>query len=163
MNEEKNKLFEKYKYIVPLVLSKYGWQTNKDILQEGYLILLNCLNKYDDSKKDTFKAYIQKSIKLSIIRKIKQHKRHENEICVEDNIENDLEYPNNMESEIEDKITIENLLECLEKEDREFMYLIINNNSFDDIALKIGKSYKCVKNKYYKIIKKIKEGGVENV
>ena len=178
--EAKDILYEKYKYIIGLIIKKYTMSAKmlnieyNDLYQEGMLGLSQAINNYSSHRNIKFSTFAFTCIERKIISAIKKANRKKHSILnesfsldytVEDNresFENIIASPNE---------NIEEMLVLKEKKDyfvkkindvltpfeKKVYELKLNNYSYEQIADNLGKSYKSVESALFRVRIKLKK------
>ncbi|MCI7428541.1 MAG: sigma-70 family RNA polymerase sigma factor [Methanobrevibacter sp.] len=139
--------FEKNNFII----------SNKDdLIQEGFIGLLNAKKTYDSTKNIPFHNYAITCIKNSMSNYIRQSKKHNSNISIYEKITDDLQVADVLVDDsfnIEDKIVIEELLnsQILNEKEKNIIKLFLQGYSRANIKKMLNTS-----NSYlYKFFKKI--------
>lgn len=133
--------------------------SNKDdLIQEGFIGLMNAKKTYDESKNIKFSTYAISCIKNSMSNYIRASKKHNSNISLNETLSENFEIQDTLQIEeftkIEDKLIINEILSknFLKKEEKEIITMFLQGYSKAVIKKKYG-----LKNiDIYKIFNKIK-------
>ncbi len=147
------------------------WDSNnslvEDLLQEGYIVVLNALKSFDKKKDAHFLAFVKSKIKyfyMNYYRNNIKHSKHFTPFKVADSI-NIIEVTADSEGNIEKKILkneeIHLLMDCMnklsEKEQQIIYSYYFDELSLDKIAKNLGISYRAASNNKSRVIKKLRK------
>lgn len=181
-NEEaKNIIYEKYKYIIDIIIKKYikaartlGIDYN-DLYQEALIGFIDAINSYKDDKEASLARFItvcvERRLQVSVIKAGRLKNKYLNEsLSLEhtyDNIKVPLMYiiGDNNENDPLESITKEEGLkeliakinEALSSFENEVFSLMINGLNYNEIALLLDKSSKQVDNTMQRIKAKVRK------
>lgn len=171
-NEESlNILFEKYNDLVKVNIPKYNSYASgicsDDLFQAGMLGINDAIMNFKDDKAANFKTYAVSCIRrrMSDLSKYTNTKKHKtlNESTSFDDVEiidrlTNLNNPANILEDMEDRREfIDDFYVRLTKFEKEVVGLLIEGFKNEDIALKLGKSYKSISNAKARIRLKFNE------
>ncbi len=178
--DAKDKLYEKYKYIIDIHLKKYQRMAyllkidSNDLYQEAMLGFTDAINNYQDDKDASLPTFITLCVNRKLQNVIRKANSQKNRITLEtisldqsinpksnplidaigDNKENPLEKLTNQEEYNELVKNIENILSANEYE---VYTLMITGLNYQDIAIILNKSPKQIDNTIQRIRLKIKK------
>ena len=173
--ESKEKLLESLKPLIITSIRKYYNKPNEyeDLIQEGRILILECLDSYDDTKGTYFLGYVKHMLMYHYLGKNKQKIFVSlNEKIGEDGDEeridlliSDDESLLNQIIILEDREEVNEALLTLTLRQRGILYdFYFRNMKNDEIAAKRGISYRTVVNTRTKAINKLRKffGGVND-
>lgn len=139
-----------------------------DLVQIGYISLINAVDKYDISK-HSFSSYVYSSIKNSMKYTARNNKKHKLALSINASIDGKrsldftefLESNENLENdylEHEKIIELKKIISDLEPDEFELIFLVYYNNfSLKDYATKKKRPYSQIVRKKNSILEKIKD------
>jgi RNA polymerase sporulation-specific sigma factor len=144
----KDVLFEKYKYIIDIVIKKYAFAAMKygfeykDLYQEALVGFADAMNSYKDDKNSSMATFITLCVDRRLQNVIRKSSRIKNRILLEtlslDHVYEQYEVP------LKDVISDNSLHDPLHN--------IMKDEDFDDLVLKIEKSLSPSEREVYKLI-----------
>lgn len=150
---------EKLVYYVYNKLDKnhFVLSNKDDLIQEGFIGLINAKKTYNSTKKVPFHNYAIKCIKNSMSNYIRQSKKHNSNISIYEQITEDLQVGDVLIDEsfnIEDKLIINELLQSqfLDETEKSIIKLFLQGYS----RAVIKKKFNVTDTYLYKFFKKIK-------
>ena len=181
MTEEQLRLFEENKYIVHKIVKKY-WNCDKeDLISQGYLILLNCIKRFNKDFNVKPKTYFYSILNRKLYSKLKKQRKNTFECDSTDAFKfyNIVEENNNWEEfvdsdlydefELEERIDNNKLLTQiiadtnLTERERKIIDLLLNGLCIKQISEELNVSEQYCRNRYCTLLKKLKKEGEKYV
>lgn len=180
VEEAKDIIFEKYKYIIDIEIKKYAYSAMKygfeyrDLYQEALVGFSDALKSYKEDKNSSLKTFITLCVDRRLQNTIRKAGRIKNQVLLEslsldhtykdcdiplkeiisDNNEND---PLTNITKIEEYKELLSYIECsLSDKEYEVYKLLVSGLNYTEIAKKLNKSSKQVDNTIQRIKNKIK-------
>lgn len=181
IDTDKNALYEKYKYIVDVLLHKYQGMAIKsgielsELEQEGYLALSNAINSYDQNKNTSFSTFItlcvdrrlKKIIKRYMGEKAQAFKNiysldynfNQEGVTLQDLVSDDLEFEplNNLTLKENYQELVAKIKKSLSEMEYEVFLYVINELDYQTIAILMNKNPKQIDNTIQRIKLKIRD------
>ncbi len=179
--EAKDVLFEKYHYIIDIIIGKYANIIKllsidfTDLYQEAYIGFADAINSYDEHKDSSIKTFISICVERKIQTALKKAGRIKNKILNEsislEHVYNNTDNPlvtllgddnkNNPLENIIDDEKVEELVskikEILSDNEYEVYSLLVNGLNYQEIATILDKEPKQIDNTIQRIRNKVKK------
>lgn len=179
--EAKDVLFEKYHYIIDIIIGKYANIIKllsidfTDLYQEAYIGFVDAINSYDEHKDSSIKTFISICVERKIQTALKKAGRIKNKILNEsislEHVYNNTDNPlvtllgddnkNNPLENIIDDEKVEELVskikEILSDTEYEVYSLLVNGLNYQEIAAILDKEPKQIDNTIQRIRNKVKK------
>ena len=176
--EARDALYEKYKYIVDIIINKYKKSAYylsidmQELTQEALLGFSDALYSYNDSKESNLATFISICVERKVQNYIKKHSTRKMQLLKETvSLDNQLSEKTTyadviMDEETPDKIIAneENTTELLDKikqqlspQEMEIYKLLLYEFSYEDISTILNISVKQIYDYVYRIRKKLKD------
>lgn len=179
--EAKDVLFEKYHYIIDIIIGKYANIIKllsidfTDLYQEAYIGFVDAINSYDEHKDSSIKTFISICVERKIQTALKKAGRIKNKILNEsislEHVYNNTDNPlvtllgddnkNNPLENIIDDEKVEELVskikEILSDNEYEVYSLLVNGLNYQEIATILDKEPKQIDNTIQRIRNKVKK------
>lgn len=121
----------------------------QDYMDAGRIGLWKALKKYDIKSGNVISTYAWRPIRWSIIREIKNHKKHNN---ISLNDISDKFYSKNIDSDLWECYTNE-----MTEDEKQILSLRVEGYKFREICNILNQSSSSVKNKFYNLVKKLRK------
>lgn len=152
---ERDRVAKKHQYLITKIVKKNRMVDKEDAYQEGYITVLDCLEKYDD-KKGPEENYISKCIKYEIRKCSCSNVNPANRS--DDDINN---FPDKSPDNKEDNLLLDAIWKkaagLTSMEEKVLKLRFKENKNREDIANTLSMTTQCVKNIETKAINKFKE------
>jgi len=176
--EARDVLYEKYKYIVDIIINKYKKSAYylsidmQELQQEALLGFSDALYCYDSSKESNLATFISLCVERKVDNYIKKHATSKmrmikevvslddmvtDNISLIDVIGGDVSPEEKIEEKEDIKILYSKIKETLSPKEMEICKLLVHNFSYDDIASILNINSKQIYDYVYRIRKKIKD------
>ncbi len=176
--EARDVLYDKYKYIVDIIINKYKKSAYylsidmQELKQEALLGFSDALYSYDYNKDSNLPTFISLCVERRVDNYVKKHstvkmRMLKEMISLDDQIGENLSVmdvvsdnttPENiMEDEEETKILLDKIKEVLSNKELEIYKLLLYNFSYEDISNILNIPVKSIYDYVYRIRKKIKD------
>lgn len=179
--EAKDVLFEKYHYIIDIIIGKYANIIKllsidfTDLYQEAYIGFVDAINSYDEHKDSSIKTFISICVERKIQTALKKAGRIKNKILNEsislEHVYNNTDNPlvtllgddnknNPLENIINDEKVeelVSKIKEILSDNEYEVYSLLVNGLNYQEIATILDKEPKQIDNTIQRIRNKVKK------
>ena len=176
--EARDVLYEKYKYIVDIIINKYKKSAYylsidmQELQQEALLGFSDALYCYDSTKESNLATFISICVERKVDNYIKKHATPKMKMIKEivslddivtDNISlldvigGDTSPEEKVEEKEETRLLYEKIKEALSPKEMEICKLLVYNFSYDDIASILNINTKQIYDYVYRIRKKLKD------
>lgn len=176
--EAKNVLYDKYKYIVEIIVNKYKMSAYslsidmQELTQEAWLGFSDALNSYNESKDASLATFISICVERKVENYVRDHSTRKMQfireaISLDNRVSDNLTYADLiMDEESPDKIIedeernkelLNEIKEKLSPQEMEIYKLLVYDFTYEDIASILNINIKKIYDYVYRIRKKLKD------